>query len=130
MVFLVLNHINVDAEHFYVLEDWVIDKLKGNGVTGLINACHVYQRQIIQGLETLVKYKSNLRSTHSSFGTNYDPGRRIVGKVRTGVITECKKEFETSIFATLETCIKLAKGTVESPAQDTQIEQVFLPKRS
>lgn len=60
----------------------------------------------------------------SSFGAN-DSGRRVVGKIRAGVIGECKKEFETGIFATLETSIKLAKGTVESPAQDTKIEQVL-----
>src|SRR6202035_143236 len=50
--------------------------------------------------------------TNISFGSNYDPGRRIVGKMRGGVVGECKKEFETGIFATLETSIKLAKGTV------------------
>lgn len=62
-----------------------------------------------------------------SFGTNYDAGRRIVGKVRGGVAGECKKEFETVLFAMLETSIKLAKGTVESPARDVQVEQVFPP---
>jgi hypothetical protein len=60
-----------------------------------------------------------------SFGSNYDPGRRIVGKMRGGVVSECKKEFETGIFATLETSIKLAKGTVKSPVQDVQVEQVY-----
>jgi len=47
-----------------------------------------------------------------------------VGKTRSGVIGECRKEFETSIFATLETAIKLVKGAVISPAQDDTIEQV------
>jgi hypothetical protein len=66
--------------------------------------------------------------TNISFGSNYDPGRRIVGKMRGGVVGECKKEFETGIFATLETSIKLAKGTVQSPAQDFQVEQVKSPQ--
>lgn len=48
-----------------------------------------------------------------------------MGKVRGGVIGECKKEFETGIFAMLESSIKLAKGTVESPVRDVQVEQVF-----
>jgi hypothetical protein len=48
-----------------------------------------------------------------------------VGKVRGGVVGECKKEFETGIFAMLETSIKLAKGTVESPAKNVQVEQVL-----
>jgi hypothetical protein len=52
-----------------------------------------------------------------------------VGKVRAGVVGECKKEFELSIFATLETSIKLAKGTVESPATGVQIEQVLPPQK-
>jgi hypothetical protein len=59
-----------------------------------------------------------------SFGATHDPGRRVVGKIRGGVTGECKKEFETGIFATLETCIKLAKGSVESPARDSQVELV------
>jgi hypothetical protein len=50
------NRINSDAEHFYVLEDWVIDKVRGNGVTGWVGGCHGYQRQVIQGLEHIVKY--------------------------------------------------------------------------
>src|SRR5271163_46958 len=58
----------------------------------------------------------------SSFGTN-DTGRRIVGQIRGGVIGECKKEFETGVFATLETTIKLAKGSVESPVKDVKVEQ-------
>jgi hypothetical protein len=63
-----------------------------------------------------------------SFGLNYDSGRRIVGKVRGGIVGECKKEFESGIFAILETSIKLAKGTVESPAaRDVQVEQVPPP---
>ena len=62
-----------------------------------------------------------------SFGSTYDSGRRIVGKVRGGVVGECKKEFETGIFAMLETSIKLAKGAVESPARDVQVEHVFPP---
>ena len=44
-----------DTEHFYVLEDWVIDKEKGNGITGWVSGCHGYQRQVIQGLAGLVK---------------------------------------------------------------------------
>lgn len=60
-----------------------------------------------------------------SFGATHDPGRRVVGKIRGGVTGECKKEFETGIFATLETCIKLAKGSVESPARDSQVELVI-----
>ena len=52
--------LTVDAEHFYVLEDWVIDKTRGNGVTGWVGGCHGYQRQVIQGLESLVKYPSPL----------------------------------------------------------------------
>ena len=63
--------------------------------------------------------------TDGSFGSNYDSGRRIVGKIRGGVVGECKKEFETGIFATLETSIKLAKGTVESPARSVVVEQVL-----
>lgn len=115
----------VDADNFYVLEDWVIDKVRGNGVTGWVGGCHGYQRQVIQGLEQIVKYVTDvLCMLISSFGAN-DSGRRVVGKIRSGVIGECKKEFETGIFATLETSIKLAKGTVESPAQDTKIEQVL-----
>jgi len=47
-----------------------------------------------------------------------------VGKTRAGIVGECKKEFETGIFAILETSIKLAKGTVESPARDTSVEPV------
>jgi Exocyst complex component Sec5 len=62
-----------------------------------------------------------------SFGANNDSGRRIVGKVRTGIVGECKKEFETGIFAMLETSIKLAKGSVESPARDTAVEPVRTP---
>ena len=50
-----------------------------------------------------------------------------MGKVRTGIVSECKKEFETGIFAMLETSIKLAKGTVESPARDTTVEPVCAP---
>jgi hypothetical protein len=46
----------VDTEHFYVLEDWVIDKTRGNGVTGWVSGCHSYQRAMIQGLESVVKY--------------------------------------------------------------------------
>lgn len=46
----------VDTEHFYVLEDWVIDKTRGNGITGWVNGCHSYQRAMIQGLESVVKY--------------------------------------------------------------------------
>ena len=45
----------IDAEDFYVLEDWVIDKEKGNGVTGWVAGIHSYQRQVIQSLEQLVK---------------------------------------------------------------------------
>jgi len=129
----------LDAEHFYVLEDWIIDKSKGNGVTGWVGGCHGYQRQVIQGLEALVKYPpscpispplSYSSNDDRSFGSNYDSGRRIVGKVRGGVVGECKKEFETTIFATLETSIKLAKGTVESPARDFQVEQVTPPQSS
>jgi len=45
----------LDADHFYVLEDWVIDKTKGNGVTGWVNGCHSYQREMIHALEALVK---------------------------------------------------------------------------
>jgi len=60
-----------------------------------------------------------------SFGSNYDAGRRIVGKIRGGVVGECKKDFETGIFATLESSIKLAKGTVESPARSVAVEQVL-----
>jgi hypothetical protein len=57
MVFLdYKTSLTVDAEHFYVLEDWIIDKDKGNGVTGWVSGCHGYQRQVIQGLEQLVKY--------------------------------------------------------------------------
>ena len=52
-----------------------------------------------------------------------------MGKVRGGVVGECKKEFETGIFAMFETSIKLVRGTVESPARDVQIEQVFLTKK-
>ena len=47
-----------------------------------------------------------------------------MGKTRAGIVGECKKEFETGIFAILETSIKLAKGTVESPARDTSVEPV------
>ena len=47
-----------------------------------------------------------------------------MGKIRGGVVGECKKEFETGIFAMLETSIKLAKGTVESPARSVVVEQV------
>jgi Exocyst complex component Sec5 len=47
---------SVDAEHFYVLEDWVIDKSRGSGVTGWVSACHGYQQQVIKGLEAVVKY--------------------------------------------------------------------------
>ena len=39
-----------------MLEDWVIDKTRGNGVTGWVGGCHGYQRQVIEGLEALVKY--------------------------------------------------------------------------
>jgi hypothetical protein len=49
--------------------------------------------------------------------------------VRGGVVGECRKELELSIFATLETSIKLAKGTVKSPATEVQIEQVSAAKR-
>lgn len=52
-----------------------------------------------------------------------------MGKVRSGVLGECRKELELSIFATLETSIKLAKGNVRSPATDIQIEQVLTTKR-
>ena len=45
----------VDAEYFYVLEDWVIDKVRGSGVTGWVGGCHGYQRQVIHGLEQIVK---------------------------------------------------------------------------
>jgi len=113
----------VDAENFYVLEDWVIDKVRGNGVTGWVGSCHGYQRQVIQGLEHVVKYVSSNTGLTGSFGT-VDSGRRVVGKIRAGVIGDCKKEFETGIFALLETTIKLAKGSVESPAYDAKIEQV------
>lgn len=51
----------VDAEHFYVLEDWVIDKSRGNGITGWVAGTHSYQRQVIQSLEQLVKYPPPLR---------------------------------------------------------------------
>ena len=44
-----------------MLEDWVIDKTKGNAVTGWVGGCHGYQRQVIQGLEALVKYLSPLQ---------------------------------------------------------------------
>ena len=47
-----------------------------------------------------------------------------MGKIRGGVVGECKKEFETGIFATLETSIKLAKGTKDSPARNVTVEQV------
>ena len=50
------GYLTLDAEHFYVLEDWVIDKTRGNSVTGWVSGCHGYQRQVIQGLEALVKY--------------------------------------------------------------------------
>jgi len=148
----------VDADHFYVLEDWVIDKSRGNGITGWVAGTHSYQRQVIQSLEQLVKYPPSpshtfprpcpltsppvppfqhatmlpglcfidLTDADYSFGANLEPGRRVVGKIRGGVIGECKKEFETTIFATLETAIKLAKGTVVSPVSE-DIEQVLLP---
>lgn len=127
----VLKHgiANVDAEQFYVLEDWVVDKSRGNGVTGWVSGCHGYQCQVIQGLEALVKYRSQKYLTHSSFGQSYDSGRRIVGNIRGGVMAECKKEFETGIFTILETSIKLAKGSVESPVTDVQVEHVF-PRKS
>ena len=48
-----------------------------------------------------------------------------MGKIRGGVVGECKKEFEAGIFAMLESSIKLAKGTVESPVNDVQVEHVF-----
>src|SRR5579859_2046809 len=64
-----------------------------------------------------------------SFGANHDPGRRVIGKIRGGVIGECKKEFERTIFASLETSIKLAKGTVISPVSE-DIEQVPGPPPS
>lgn len=64
--------------------------------------------------------------TDYSFGANYDPGRRVLGKIRGGVIGECKKEFESTIFACLETSIKLAKGSVVSPVSE-DIEQVQIP---
>jgi hypothetical protein len=48
--------VDLDAENFYVLEDWVIDKARGNGVTGWVGGWHGYQRQLINGLENLVKY--------------------------------------------------------------------------
>jgi hypothetical protein len=51
------NFLMVDTEHFYVLEDWVIDKARGNGVTGWVNGCHSYQRAMIEGLEAIVKYR-------------------------------------------------------------------------
>lgn len=50
-----------------------------------------------------------------------------MGKVRAGIVGDCKKELETGIFTILETSIKLAKGTVESPARDIQVEQVTPP---
>ena len=53
-----------------------------------------------------------------------------MGKVRAGVVAECKKEFETGIFAILETSIKLAKGAVESPAWDRIVDQVNLPLKN
>jgi len=46
-----------------------------------------------------------------------------VGQIRGSVVGECKKEFETGVFATLETSIKLAKGSVESPVKDVKVEQ-------
>jgi len=61
-----------------------------------------------------------------SFGANHDPGRRVIGKIRGGVIGECRKEFESTIFASLETSIKLAKGSVVSPVSE-DIEQVPIP---
>jgi hypothetical protein len=111
------------------LEDWIVDKSLANGVTGWVSGCLGYQKQIIQGLEALVKFsaphflKKNVINVYS-FGSKHDSGRRIVGKVRTGVVSECKKEFETAIFAMLETSIKLAKGAVESPAWDRKVDQV------
>ena len=108
------------------MEDWIIDKSKGNGVTGWVGGCLAYQQHVIEGLEALVKYvQSFVPMLTFSFGSNYDAGRRIVGKVRVGVLGECKKEFETGIFTILETSIKLAKGTVQSPARDVQIEQAY-----
>ena len=108
------------------MEDWVIDKSLGSGVTGWVSGCLGYQKQVIHGLEALVKFfPFKIVVNVCSFGSNYDSGRRIVGKVRTGVVVECKKDLETGIFAMLETSIKLAKGTVESPVRDSQVEQVL-----
>jgi hypothetical protein len=51
--------VNVDAENFYVLEDWVLDKSRGGtGVTGFVNGIQAYQQQVILGLEEIVKYPS------------------------------------------------------------------------
>jgi len=76
-----------------------------------------------------VKYvSSSLGPWNTSYSLSFtgnDSGRRVVGKVRAGVIGECKKEFEASVFATLETSIKLARGVVESLPQDDKIEQVL-----
>jgi hypothetical protein len=121
----------VDAENFYVLEDWTIDKARGKVVTGWVASWHGYQRQVINALEQLVKYNPQKPNppfitwvNFGSFGSSYDPGRRVVGKIRAGVVSDCKKEFETGIFATLETSIKLAKGTVDSPASDVRVDHV------
>jgi len=48
---------NLDSENFYVLEDWVVDKTRGEtGVTGFVGGIHGYQLHVIQGLEQIVKY--------------------------------------------------------------------------
>jgi hypothetical protein len=75
---------------------------------------------------TLFTFPRLANKTDYSFGANHDPGRRVIGKIRGGVIGECKKEFESTIFTSLETSIKLAKGSVVSPVSD-DIEQVPIP---
>jgi len=41
----------VDAENFYVLEDWTVDKARRKGITGWVSGCYGYQQGLIQGLE-------------------------------------------------------------------------------
>ena len=75
---------------------------------------------------TFITFPRLANKTEYSFGANHDPGRRVVGNIRGGIIGECKKEFESTIFASLETSIKLAKGSVISPVSE-DIEQVPIP---
>ena len=55
LVRAVLTSWREDSENFYVLEDWMIDKSRGNGSTGWIKDCQSYQTLIIQDLENIVK---------------------------------------------------------------------------